>query len=151
MYFSFEIYFICLITSWFEIGNGILKKSISSKYSYFKPIFNYIKKGLWKGTLIYQHCDTLMCFHLIPTFSFKHGLLIPHYIDDDFRNILRFKFSNDYIGQKMFVAWAHKIKKFRFFNDIKIIQFKPRVDFIKLYSEYFKLIKNFKSQNAIAC
>jgi hypothetical protein len=39
------------------------KKSISSKYLYFKPIFNYIRKGLWKGTLICQNCDTLMCFH----------------------------------------------------------------------------------------
>ncbi len=86
--------------------------------------------------------------------SFRHGLLIPHYIDHDLKNILRFKFSNDYIGQKMFVAWAHKIKILKFlvfFNDIKIIQFKPRVDFIKLYFEYFELIKNFKSQNAIAC
>ncbi len=28
-----------------EIGNG-KKKIISSKYSYFKPIFNYTRKGL---------------------------------------------------------------------------------------------------------
>ncbi len=83
--------------------------------------------------------------------SFRHGLLIPRYIDHDLRNILRLKFSNDYIGQKMFVAWAHEIKILSFFNDIKIIQFKPRGDFIKLYFEYFELIKNFKSQNAIAC
>jgi hypothetical protein len=39
--------------------------SISFKYSYFKPIFNYIIKGLWKGILIRQNCDTLMCFHLV--------------------------------------------------------------------------------------
>jgi hypothetical protein len=38
--------------------------SISSKYSYFKPIFNYTTKGLWKGTLIHRNCDTLMCFCL---------------------------------------------------------------------------------------
>jgi hypothetical protein len=37
--------------------------SISSKYSYFKPIFNYTRKGLWKGILICQNCDTLMFFH----------------------------------------------------------------------------------------
>jgi hypothetical protein len=37
--------------------------SISFKYSYFKPIFNDIKKGLWKGTLIDWNCDTLVCFH----------------------------------------------------------------------------------------
>jgi hypothetical protein len=36
--------------------------SISSKYSYFKPIFNYTKKGLWKGILIYRNYDTLVCF-----------------------------------------------------------------------------------------
>jgi hypothetical protein len=36
--------------------------SISSKYSYFKPISNYTKKGLWKGIQIYQNCDTLVCF-----------------------------------------------------------------------------------------
>jgi hypothetical protein len=41
--------------------------------------------------------------------SFRHGLLIPHYIDHDLRNILHFAFSNDYIGKNMFVAWAHKI------------------------------------------
>ncbi len=59
------IFLICLIASWFEIGNG--KKmllSISSKYSYFKPVFNYIRKGLWKGTPIGWNCDTLVCFHL---------------------------------------------------------------------------------------
>ncbi len=37
--------------------------SISFKYSYFNPIFNYTRKGLWKGILICQNCDTLMCFH----------------------------------------------------------------------------------------
>lgn len=37
---------------------------------------------------------------------------------------------------------------FSFFNDIKIIQFKLRVDFIKLY---FELIKIFEFQNAVAC
>jgi hypothetical protein len=36
--------------------------SISSKYSYFKPILNYIKKRFWKGILIFRNCDTLMCF-----------------------------------------------------------------------------------------
>jgi hypothetical protein len=36
--------------------------SISSKYSYFKLVFNYIKKGLWKGILICWFCDTLVCF-----------------------------------------------------------------------------------------
>jgi hypothetical protein len=45
--------------------------SISSKYSYFKPIFNYIKKELWKGILIDQNCDTLVCFH--PTKYPCHG------------------------------------------------------------------------------
>jgi len=47
---SSKIFFICPITSWFEIGNG--KKmllSISSKYSYFKPVFNYTKKDFEKG------------------------------------------------------------------------------------------------------
>jgi len=39
--------------------------SISSKYSYLKPIFNYSRKGLWKGTLIFQNCDTLVWFHPI--------------------------------------------------------------------------------------
>ncbi len=38
--------------------------SISSKYSYFKSIFNHTKKRLWKGNLIYWNCDTLMCFCL---------------------------------------------------------------------------------------
>jgi hypothetical protein len=38
--------------------------SISSKYSYLKPVFNYTIKGLWKGTLICRICDTLVCFHL---------------------------------------------------------------------------------------
>jgi hypothetical protein len=52
------IFYICLITSWFEIGNGKKKLlSISFKYSYFKPIFNYTRKGLKKGTLIYRNCD----------------------------------------------------------------------------------------------
>jgi hypothetical protein len=58
------VFFICLITSWVEIGNG--KKmllSILTKYSYFKPVFNYTRKGLWKGSLICQNCDTLICFH----------------------------------------------------------------------------------------
>jgi hypothetical protein len=36
--------------------------SISFKYSYFKPIFNYIRKRLWKGILICENCYTLMCF-----------------------------------------------------------------------------------------
>jgi hypothetical protein len=36
--------------------------SISYTYSYFKPIVIYTKKRLWKWTLIYQNCDTLMCF-----------------------------------------------------------------------------------------
>ncbi len=67
------IFLICLIASWFEIGNG--KKmlfSISFKYSYFKLVFNYIRKGLWKGTLIHQNCETLMCFgpcHTIAMFN----------------------------------------------------------------------------------
>jgi hypothetical protein len=39
--------------------------SISFKYSYFKLDFNYIRKGLWKGSLICQNCDTLVCFHLV--------------------------------------------------------------------------------------
>jgi hypothetical protein len=34
------------------------KNSISSKYS----VFNYIRKGLWKGIIIYWNCDTLVCF-----------------------------------------------------------------------------------------
>ncbi len=51
--------------------------SISFKYEYFKPIFNYTKKGLWKGTLIYQNCDTLMCFSPkeISSFINKNRLL----------------------------------------------------------------------------
>jgi hypothetical protein len=36
--------------------------SLSSKYSYFKPIFNYTRKGFWKGILICQIWDTLTCF-----------------------------------------------------------------------------------------
>jgi hypothetical protein len=60
---NFEILFICFITSWFEIGNGKKKeKSISSKYSYLKLVFNYIRKGFWKGIIIYWNCDTLVCF-----------------------------------------------------------------------------------------
>ncbi len=35
---------------------------ISSKYLYFNPFFNYIRKGHWKGTLIHGNCDTLLCF-----------------------------------------------------------------------------------------
>jgi len=42
--------------------------SISAKYSYFKPIFNYTRKGLWKGILICWNCDTLMCFCLVEHF-----------------------------------------------------------------------------------
>jgi hypothetical protein len=39
------IYFLCFIASWFEIGFGKKKLlSISFKYSYFKPIFNYTRK-----------------------------------------------------------------------------------------------------------
>ncbi len=41
--------------------------SISSKYSYCKPIFNYIKKKLSKGTLIHRNLATLVCFHLATT------------------------------------------------------------------------------------
>jgi len=37
--------------------------SISSKYSYFKLVLNYTRKGLWKGTPIHRNCDTIMCFH----------------------------------------------------------------------------------------
>ncbi len=59
---SLEIFFICHITSWFEIGNEKYIFSISSKYFYFKPIYNYTRKGLWKGTLICWNCDTLVCF-----------------------------------------------------------------------------------------
>ncbi len=40
--------------------------SISFKYSYFKPFFNYTRKGLWKGTIIYQNYDTLVCFFSLP-------------------------------------------------------------------------------------
>jgi hypothetical protein len=36
--------------------------SIPFKYSYFKLVFNYTRKGLWKGTLIHQNYDTLVCF-----------------------------------------------------------------------------------------
>ncbi len=63
-----KLYIFCDVFNMFYsimIWNGKWKKmlcSISSKYSYFKPIFNYIKKGLWKETLISQNCDTLMCF-----------------------------------------------------------------------------------------
>jgi hypothetical protein len=38
--------------------------SISYKYSYFKWIFNYTRKGLWKGIPIRQNWDTSMSFHL---------------------------------------------------------------------------------------
>jgi hypothetical protein len=41
--------------------------SISSKYSYCKLVFNYIKKRLSKGTLIRQNLATLVCFHLAIT------------------------------------------------------------------------------------
>jgi hypothetical protein len=37
--------------------------SMSSKYSYFEPVFNYTRIGFWKRTLICQNCNTLMCFH----------------------------------------------------------------------------------------
>jgi hypothetical protein len=43
--------------------------SISSKYSYFKQIFNYIRKRFWKGTIICWNCDTLVCFR--PTISIE--------------------------------------------------------------------------------
>jgi hypothetical protein len=46
--------------------------SISCKYSYFKPIFNYIRKGLSKRTLICWNYDTLMCFHPNLTFDILH-------------------------------------------------------------------------------
>jgi hypothetical protein len=49
---------------------------ISSKYSYFKLVFNYIKKGLWKGTLICRNCDTLMCFCPFQTLIIFHFLLL---------------------------------------------------------------------------
>jgi hypothetical protein len=39
--------------------------SISSDYSYFKLIFNYIGKGLWEGTLIFRNLATPVCFHSI--------------------------------------------------------------------------------------
>jgi hypothetical protein len=48
--------------------------SVPPKYSYFKPIFNYIKKGLWKETLICQNCDTLMCFFHFQTLIIFHFL-----------------------------------------------------------------------------
>ncbi len=44
--------------------------SISSKYSYFKLVFNYTRKGLWKWIIIHQNCDTVMCFWPI---VFVHG------------------------------------------------------------------------------
>jgi hypothetical protein len=43
--------------------------SISSKYSYFKLVFNYTIKGFWKGTLIHRNCDTLMCFCPLATWA----------------------------------------------------------------------------------
>jgi hypothetical protein len=39
--------------------------SISSKYSYFKSIFNYTRKTFWKGIQICRNCDTSVCFHPI--------------------------------------------------------------------------------------
>ncbi len=45
--------------------------SISSKYLYFKLIFNYTRKGLQKGVLICQNCDTLLCFRPITLCVFK--------------------------------------------------------------------------------
>jgi hypothetical protein len=43
----FVILFTFLIASWYEIENGRnLLVSISSKYSYFKPVFNYTRKTL---------------------------------------------------------------------------------------------------------
>ncbi len=45
--------------------------SISFKYSYFKPIFNYIRKWLYKGILICWNCDTLVCF---PPLSFPYQI-----------------------------------------------------------------------------
>jgi hypothetical protein len=44
--------------------------SISSKYSYFKPILNYTRKGLWKGTPIHKNCDIVVCFH---PWAFDYG------------------------------------------------------------------------------
>ncbi len=41
--------------------------SISSKYSYCKPVFNYTKKTLSKGTLIRQNLATLVYFDLTTT------------------------------------------------------------------------------------
>ncbi len=59
--------------------------SISSKYSYFKLIFNYIKKGLWKGTLNCWNCDTLACFHLYLKLVLK---LIMYIYNDHFCSFL---------------------------------------------------------------
>ncbi len=50
--------------------------SISPKYSYFKPIFNYTRKGFWKGTLICRNCDTLVCFFPFQTLITFHFLLL---------------------------------------------------------------------------
>jgi hypothetical protein len=54
-----NIYYSIMIWNWKWKKMLLL---ISSKYSYFKPIFNYTRKGLWKGIIICQNCDTLMCF-----------------------------------------------------------------------------------------
>jgi len=47
------------ISSWFEIGNGKKILSVSSKYSYFKPIFNYTKKDFEKG---FNYVEIVVCF-----------------------------------------------------------------------------------------
>jgi hypothetical protein len=65
--------------------------SISFKYSYFKPIFKYSKKKLWKWSLICHNCDSLMCFCLktfddqkkkidAKNISQPRSLGIPHHI-----------------------------------------------------------------------
>jgi hypothetical protein len=48
----FNMYYNIIIWNW-KWKKKLL--SISSKYSYFKLLFNYNKKGLWKGTLIRQN------------------------------------------------------------------------------------------------
>ncbi len=87
----------CLIASWFEIGKGKLLLSISSKYSYFTPIFNYTRKGLWKGNLICWNCDSLMCFCLIVK---HHQVFVMHKLPTTTFTIFTSSSSLDLLGKK---------------------------------------------------
>ncbi len=105
--------------------------SLTFEYSYFKSIFNYTRKGLWKGTLICQNCHTLMCFHLEKKGVWKKTKTI-HYqglsafnMQKQFLFVSNFEHVNFAINEKyfknimtiqtiMFHLWSFKHTKMQF-------------------------------------